>query len=169
MFGFSALFLHAPALVEAAQGKKSSKVHSILNYGIEIYGWVSCVDHTLSSRTPPSTSYITARLPAHVNDLFQGIASCNTGACAHANLFPLLKNAGVCSRLRRKLWLTARKVNSTWFGCLFYPSSFLISCWNPDIKTQTEVIIQAASWGLYVCSGGVFWISGAYLPLIGVV
>lgn len=33
-FGFSPCLAH----VEAAQGRKPSKVHFILNYGIEIYG-----------------------------------------------------------------------------------------------------------------------------------
>lgn len=34
VFGFSPCLAH----VEAAQGRKPSKVHFILNYGIEIYG-----------------------------------------------------------------------------------------------------------------------------------
>lgn len=37
VFGFAPCLAH----VEAAQGRKPSKVHFILNYGIEIYGWVS--------------------------------------------------------------------------------------------------------------------------------
>lgn len=50
--------------------------------------WLSLrVDHTLSSRTPPSTPYITARLPAYVNDLFQVTASCNTAVCAYTVCF----------------------------------------------------------------------------------
>lgn len=62
--GSSPRLLHAPALVEAAQGKKAEQ-GALYSQLWDRDLWRSLrVDHTLSSRTPPSTSYITARLPA---------------------------------------------------------------------------------------------------------
>lgn len=75
VFGFSPRLLHAPALVKAAQGKNvlQGALYSQL-WDRDL--WLSLrVDHTPSSRTPPSTSYIIARLAAYVNDLFQVTAS----------------------------------------------------------------------------------------------
>lgn len=67
---------------KAAQGWR--KVHSILNYGIEIYGRVSGWTAHFPAEHLLALHILLASLPAYVNDSFHVTAARNTSVRAHA-------------------------------------------------------------------------------------